>query len=157
MYTSPYAQVGCGPEKQCVWLPMPHYSQPWCSGVDFVYDIDYRSLLAKGEVQPTRDVGSAPIDALHLAADAGASTTEVVKVAPPHGAESGDKRVLLLQGGDQGGEPLSWLPLADFKSKQWKGPFAQRVQRALQATMHLSGAQLDIVKDCMHSLATSHD
>ena len=34
-------EVGCGKHKQCVWLPMPHFKEAWCSGVDFLYSIDY--------------------------------------------------------------------------------------------------------------------
>ena len=37
-------EVGCGPDKQRVWLPMPHFKEPWCSGVDFLYEIDYRAV-----------------------------------------------------------------------------------------------------------------
>jgi len=52
-------EVGCGPDKQCVWLPMPHFKEAWCSGVDFLYDIDYQELRrrdadARSDVQQTR-------------------------------------------------------------------------------------------------------
>ena len=154
-------------EKQCVWLPMPHYSLPWCSGVDFIYDIDYRTLLAKGNVTAARDVAAAPLGALRLvrneaeaeAAAAGGGEARVAELAPPHEAVAREKRVLLLQGGAAAqGELLGWLPLDDFRSKSWKGGFARRVQRALERQEpRLSSSQLDIVKDCMHSLATSRD
>ena len=145
---------------------MPHYSLPWCSGVDFVYDIDYRALLANGNVTPARDVAAAPLGALRLVpgedeagGGGGAHEAHVGELAPPHEAAAREKRVLLLQGGAAGqGELLGWLPLDDFRSKAWKGKFARRVQRALeQQEPRFSPAQLDIVKDCMHSLATSKD
>ena len=160
-------KVGCGPEKQCVWLPMPHYSLPWCSGVDFIYDIDYRTLLAKGNVTAARDVAAAPLGALRLvrneaeaeAAAAAGGEARVAELAPPHEAVAREKRVLLLQGGAAAqGEPLDWLSLDDFRSKSWKGGLARRVQRALERQEpRLSSSQVDIVKDCMHSLATSRD
>ena len=67
--------------------------------------------------------------------------------------------MLLLQGGAAAqGEPLDWLSLDDFRSKSWKGGLARRVQRALERQEpRLSSSQVDIVKDCMHSLATSRD
>ena len=37
-------EVGCGPLRQCVWLPYPHHIDPWCAGVDFLYDVDYQVL-----------------------------------------------------------------------------------------------------------------
>ena len=152
-------KVGCGPEKQCVWLPMPHYSLPWCSGVDFIYDIDYRTLLAKGNVTAARDVAAAPLGALRLVPNEAEAEAHVAELAPPHEAVARERRVLLLQGGAAAqGEPLDWLPLDDFRSKSWKGGFARRVQRALERQEpRLSSSQLEIVKDCMHSLATSRD
>ena len=36
--------MGCGEERQCIWLPYPHHIDPWCAGVDFLNDIDYRSM-----------------------------------------------------------------------------------------------------------------
>ena len=152
-------KVGCGPEKQCVWLPMPHYSLPWCSGVDFIYDIDYRTLLATGNVTAARDVAAAPLGALRLVPNEAEAEAHLAELAPPHEAVARERRVLLLQGGAAArGEPLDWLPLDDFRSKSWKGGFARRVQRALERQEpRLSSSQLEIVKDCMHSLATSRD
>ena len=43
-------EVGCGELRQCVWLPYPHHIDPWCSGVDFLYDIDYRERVASGNL-----------------------------------------------------------------------------------------------------------
>jgi len=66
-------------------------------------------------------------------------------------------RVLVLNaagGGGGGGSPLGWLPIEDWKRNEWKGPFARRVRPALEA----AGIEnLRIVRDCMHSLATSRD
>ena len=138
---------------------MPHYSLPWCSGVDFIYDIDYRTLLATGNVSAARDVAAAPLGALRLVPNEAEAEAHVAELAPPHEAVARERRVLLLQGGAAArGEPLDWLPLDDFRSKSWKGGFARRVQRALERQEpRLSSSQLEIVKDCMHSLATSRD
>ena len=38
-------EVGCGKHKQCVWLPMPHFKEAWCSGLDFLYSIDYEGMV----------------------------------------------------------------------------------------------------------------
>ena len=40
--------MGCGEERQCIWLPYPHHIDPWCAGVDFLNDIDYRGMAARG-------------------------------------------------------------------------------------------------------------
>ena len=39
-----------GDQRQCIWLPYPHHVDPWCSGIDFLTDIDYRDLIADGAV-----------------------------------------------------------------------------------------------------------
>ena len=41
--------MGCGEERQCIWLPYPHHIDPWCAGVDFLNDIDYRSSITREE------------------------------------------------------------------------------------------------------------
>ena len=45
------SEVGCGEERQCIWLPYPHHIDPWCAGVDFLNDIDYRGMTARGLVR----------------------------------------------------------------------------------------------------------
>tara|TARA_B110001452_G_scaffold69373_1_gene55961 strand:+ start:954 stop:3251 length:2298 start_codon:yes stop_codon:yes gene_type:complete len=157
-------EVGCGPDKQCVWLPMPHFQQQWCNGVDFIYDIDYRTHILKGDISPARDVKAVPISSLSLAA--GASPDEVVDLSEG-GAAAHEQRVLVLQGGGKGGgggalDPFAWLPLDSFRHKRWDSPFAGRVRKALQgqsgrAGLTLTDTQLGILKDCMDSLATSKD
>jgi hypothetical protein len=194
-------EVGCGPDKQCVWLPMPHFKEAWCSGVDFVYDIDYRTLLANGTIRQA-DIHAADIGALELApAPPAGGAAPVVQLRGGGGAPR-PERVLLLRGGGQK-PPLDWLHLDPFKDKGWKqAPRAStaaqqrsssavaqqtrcrdvwlhgaapsqyghaehllwqalpaRVKAALQAAggLRLSGGQLRIMQDCMHSLATSKD
>jgi len=73
------------------------------------------------------------------------------------GATPPASRVLVLNaagGGGGGGSPLGWLPIDDWKRNEWKGPFARRVRPALEAA---GLGNLRIVRDCMHSLATSRD
>ena len=59
-------EVGCGKHKQCVWLPMPHFKEAWCNGVDFVYSIDYEGLVDSGEIVPHRDVAERKPGAIRL-------------------------------------------------------------------------------------------
>ena len=58
-------EVGCGPMRQCVWLPYPHHIDPYCSGVDFLWDADYRALVARGAVAP-HDTTHVPAAAFQL-------------------------------------------------------------------------------------------
>lgn len=44
-------EVGCGASSQCVWLPYPHHIEPWCAGVDFLWDADFQMMKARGEVR----------------------------------------------------------------------------------------------------------
>jgi len=155
-------EVGCGPHKQCVWLPMPHFKEAWCSGVDFIYDIDYRSLL-ETDAETHRDVLHLPHDELHLPATTSGAEPEARVVARRSGAVLPTERVLVLTGGDGGdtalGTALGWLPI-DGLSGSWDGAFAQRVRAQLEAPppgLALDAERMTVVKDCMRSLATSKD
>jgi len=143
-------EVGCGPDKQRVWLPMPHFKEPWCSGVDFLYEIDYRAVAPS---IPPADVSHIAAASLRVAPESAAGAL----ITMSDGATPPASRVLVLNaagGGGGGGSPLGWLPIDDWKRNEWKGPFARRVRPALEA----AGLEnLRIVRDCMHSLATSRD
>ena len=59
---------------------------------------------------------------------------------------------------------LEWLPLSGFSDKSWNRRMQSHVAAALTSTaagvpaaLGLNASQLTIVKDCMHSLATSRD
>lgn len=141
-------EVGCGPERQRAWLPMPHSKEPWCSGIDFIYDIDYKALVP---TIPPEHVSHISASSLRLTEPAGASL-----LAMSSGGPLPDARVLVLNApaGGNSAQPLDWLPIHDWKQNSWKGPFASRVHEALGAA---SIPNLRIVRDCMHSLATSKD
>ncbi|EOD41008.1 hypothetical protein EMIHUDRAFT_439439, partial [Emiliania huxleyi CCMP1516] len=62
-------EVGCGPDKQRVWLPMPHFKEPWCSGVDFLYEIDYRAVAPS---IPPADVSHIAAASLRVAPESAA-------------------------------------------------------------------------------------
>mmetsp|Transcript_32670 Transcript_32670/g.76180 ORF Transcript_32670/g.76180 Transcript_32670/m.76180 type:complete len:199 (+) Transcript_32670:72-668(+) len=152
-------EVGCGPHKQCVWLPMPHFKEPWCSGVDFLYDIDYRSLL-ESEINPDRDVVAVGESAIRSGLGVDKSGAQLTMSGA---AQAFSQRVVLVQpgGGASQAGLLEWLPMEAFKDPGWTQPFPSRVASMLQAeapTGHaLSNAQLRIVKDCLQSLMTSRD
>jgi hypothetical protein len=165
-------EVGCGKHKQCVWLPMPHFKEAWCSGVDFLYSIDYEGMVDRGEIEPHRDVVTMSAADLRLSeASAGGQHAAVVELgvggSAGGGAASEDEtkrmlasaRVLKLTGSGRS-DPLDWLSLDGFKDKRWRTPLPARVEAALRAHsagMGFNASQISIVKDCMHSLATSRD
>ena len=101
-------EVGCGPHKQCVWIPFPHFKEAWCSGVDFIYDIDYREMVEKGAITET-DVTTIPSTELRLAEKAGSAKIEIAS-----GGALPVARVLRLDASEVGGadDPLDWLSLA---------------------------------------------
>jgi hypothetical protein len=157
-------EVGCGPDKQCVWLPMPHFKEAWCNGVDFLYDIDYRELLAREPAVAT-DAATLEADELEISAKADGEPLVVRRRAPGRAGTPREPlpstRVLLLRTTSGGGVPLSWLPLDGFERKRWGADYQRRVADALRAEaptgLELSRSQLGIVKDCLQSLATSKD
>ena len=159
--------MGCGKHKQCVWLPMPHFKEAWCSGVDFLYSIDYEGMLDQGEIGADRDVLSLGADELRLLP----ADTAPVGVGAVPGALLGRKtgeplpsavssaRVLKLVGGTEG-DPLTWLPLDGFKDESWRegSGLPYRVGQMLQrGPLGLTKPQMQIMKDCMSSLASSRD
>jgi len=158
-------EVGCGKHKQCVWLPMPHFKEAWCSGVDFLYSIDYEGMVDRGEIHPSRDVATLPASAMRVVADEPGSWAggDIIgrAIGPPGPLPTA--RVLRLSGGDSG-DPLEWLTLTSFSEKSWRkgSGLPYRVGEALRsggssALPPLAPSQLTIMKDCMHSLATSKD
>lgn len=169
-------EVGCGDERQCIWLPYPHHIDALCAGVDYLNDIDYRDLVAIGEVKPP---ATAPFASLRLMRNASASGTA-------HTAESStsgnDGTILAL--GEPSGElsyaalsaapvlklvvergmtrdPLEFIPLGGFKSTRWTSPLPRRVEAALRAPppvgMGVNDGQMKIVRECLRSLARSNE
>ena len=157
-------EVGCGKQKQCVWLPMPHFKEAWCSGIDFLYSIDYEVMVDRGEVRLDTDVAEMAASSLRLDADGGntAKPADVLGVDDPRPKSA---RVLKLTSSQTTGDPLEWLQLEGFRDKSWSRRAQSRIASALTGTdtthstggLGLNGAQLAIVKDCMQSLATSRD
>eukprot|EP00310_Coccolithus_braarudii_P001894 CAMPEP_0183377064 /NCGR_PEP_ID=MMETSP0164_2-20130417/122036_1 /TAXON_ID=221442 /ORGANISM="Coccolithus pelagicus ssp braarudi, Strain PLY182g" /LENGTH=144 /DNA_ID=CAMNT_0025554477 /DNA_START=35 /DNA_END=470 /DNA_ORIENTATION=+ len=128
---------------------MPHYKDPWCSGVDFLYDIDYRDLLER-EIDPQADVQHVSASTLR-SAFAAVEGDAPLNVGNPETAFT--QRVVLLEA--VRGQ-LEWLPMDGFKRTAWTGAFPTKVEAMLQATAPagpgLGRAQLQIVKDCLQSL-----
>ena len=133
---------------------MPHFKEAWCSGVDFLYSIDYEGMLDQGEIGADRDVLSLGADELRLLP----ADTAPVGVGAVPGALFGRKtgeplpsavssaRVLKLVGGAEG-DPLTWLPLDGFKDESWReGSHAWSIrivelQRVLAPLTGCRGAQ----------------
>ena len=153
----------------------PHHIEPWCAGVDFLWDVDYRELISSGEVQVARDAATLPISAFSLAPDA-----KMSEGRPPANASGGgspllspaalpNDRVLVLRADGGGGgaeaEPLAWLPLGGFRNgdqKPWTAPLPRRAEAAMRAPyaeggLGLSERQMGIVRTCLRSLATSRE
>jgi len=144
---------------------MPHYKEAWCSGVDFLYSIDYEGMVDRGDVLPERDVTTLSAADLRILPDTpgdwAAGAIVGLAAAVPGGGALPSSRVLRLTGGDKG-DPLDWVPLSAFTDKSWRKvsglPF--RVGEALRsgrASPALTSPQLNIMKDCLQSLATSKD
>ena len=147
-------EVGCGKHKQCVWLPMPHFKEAWCNGVDFLYSIDYEGMVDSGEIQRPRD--ELELKASDLKLDASGDEAVVLTAS---GAPLPGERVLRLTGGESG-DPLVWIDLQGFTNRRWSAGLAQRVGQTLRGSnlgLGLDSAQMTIMSDCMHSLATSRD
>ena len=146
-------EVGCGKHKQCIWLPMPHFKEAWCSGVDFLYSIDYEGMVDAGQIDPVRDVAVMAASGLQVGGTGGVATEAVVTVTS--GAKISDARVLRLTG-PENGDPLSWVELDGFADRHWRGDLPRRVEAAL-GRASFTAPQMTIMKDCMSSLATSRD
>ena len=155
-------EVGCGKHKQCVWLPMPHFKDPWCNGVDFLYSIDYEGMVDAKQIDPTADVATMRASELSLSADSADAAEGLLQAnGSPFVSE---KRVLRLTGGPSG-DPLEWLQLEGFRDKKWRAGLPSRVGEALKAAslgaahagLGLSDLQMGIMSDCLQSLATSRD
>mmetsp|Transcript_3407 Transcript_3407/g.9013 ORF Transcript_3407/g.9013 Transcript_3407/m.9013 type:complete len:380 (+) Transcript_3407:80-1219(+) len=152
-------EVGCGPHKQCVWIPFPHFKEAWCSGVDFLYDIDYREMRQRGAITDADVASVGPADLRVAASTKGAA---IVDWASGSGAPLPTARVLRIDASAAAGsaDPLEWLSLGGFNSdRAWgnEGTHAARVGRALEVGRGFGPKQMRIVKDCMRSLATSQD
>lgn len=154
--------VGCGAERQCVWLPYPHHIDPWCSGIDFLNDFDFRHLVASRAVPIAGpQVGRIRLSTLRLSRNqTGPLLTDDADGQLPHAPQ-----VLVLQAAPvEAGrptDPLDWLPLGGFRNTQWTGRLPRRVDEALRAPppvgMGATDGQMKIVRDCLKSLATSKE
>jgi len=151
-------EVGCSVHKQCVWIPFPHYKEAWCSGFDFLYDIDYREMAQKGKVDPVGEVATVTTGELSFAADADGRA----EIKMSGGSAPPSTRVLRLAVGDT----LDWLSLDGFENKaKWGRPYQRQIETFLKSGNDgnpsggpgLTEKQMVIVRDCMHSLATSRD
>ena len=105
-------EVGCGKHKQCVWLPMPHFKEAWCSGVDFLYSIDYEGMLDAGEVDRHAEIVTVPSSDLSLSTDPASSIGLVQSATSPEVHASA--RVLRLEASSPERDPLEWLELSSF-------------------------------------------
>ena len=161
-------EVGCGKHKQCVWLPMPHFKEAWCSGVDFLYSIDYEGMVDAREIDPRSDVVEIAASDLRLSPEPtharGARGAEMLihyAGVEADASRLASARVLRLSSSSAaGGDPLGWLPLDGFFDKGWRRGLPARVEAALRAavpSMGFNTSQVNIFKDCMQSLATSRD
>ena len=158
-------EIGCGADAQCIWLPYPHHIEPFCSGIDFLYDIDYRALLERGTAAQAAAAAAVelPIEQLRLLWNASHHSTplRVHADAPPPLHDHA--QVVQLRGGRQlgtlfslgggsshagavraGGESphdqLSWLPLGGFRTEQWRAPLPRRLEAYLRAPAAREGA-----------------
>lgn len=164
-------EVGCGDERQCIWLPYPHHIDALCAGVDYLNDIDYKDLMATGEVKPP---ASAPFSSVRLVRNGssaqGRSIDQGIATVMTLGEASGEpSRVALaaapvlklVVGHGAAGDPLESLPLGGFKSTRWTAPLPRRVEAALRAPpplgMGANDGQMKIVSDCLRSLARSNE
>jgi len=152
-------EIGCGEDAQCIWLPYPHHIDPWCSGIDFLYDIDYRDARRRHEVEP-KDVTEVAVGEVRRAFNATHGERKLRLRALP---ELHDSRQVLqlngiadgagrrLFGGSRAKAPrsendasslqdqLAWLPLGGFRTEQWNAPLARRVERYLRAPVRGHG------------------
>ena len=178
-------EVGCGASSQCVWLPYPHHIEPWCAGIDFLWDLDYRSMITRGEVKDS-ELAERQAQDFHLGSDVRADSPRGTAVGNVSAAallatSDAPTRVLVLRpqnrptASDAGGllarfksrrvgkeAPLGWLPLGGFRTLEWKAPFPRRLESSLRAPeasggLGLSNSQVVIVKTCLKSLATSRE
>lgn len=180
-------EVGCGDDRQCIWLPYPHHIDALCAGVDYLNDIDYRDLMATAEATPAATASFAAVrinrngsadggtdDARRALGTAypsggaivtfGAATRGSLWQAsgePSHAALTAPVLKLVAAHGATGDPLESSIPLGGFKSNQWIAPLPRRVEAALRAPppvgMSASDGQMKIVRDCLRSLARSNE
>ena len=173
--------------RQLAWIRfawLRSHIDPWCAGVDWLWDVDYQAMVTRGEIAISTDLTEVADKALKLADPSsrdslgsggsgrgdGVLTTGdgnvsslLTLIDPPH-------RVLRLRGTRRGHQqkgrkadvPLGWLPLGGFRTLDWHAPLPRRVERALRSPptaggLGLSSAQVHIVKTCLKSLATSRE
>jgi hypothetical protein len=157
--------VGCGEQRQCVWLPYPHHVDPWCSGIDFLNDFDFRDMV---ESKAVATVGP-HVSRLRLASlQLSRNQTGPLVTDCGGGSLPQSPQLLVLEASPEAGtpadppaDPLGWLPLGGFRSTDWTGRLPRRVDEALRAPppvgMGASDAQMKIVRDCLRSLSTSKE
>ena len=158
--------VGCGDQRQCVWLPYPHHVDPWCSGIDVLNDIDFRDLIARGHVADHGpDVHTLRASDVRLSRNAtGGPLLTLGDLSPlPY-----QPQVLVIDAsavnalraaGAPATDPFDWIPLGGFRTTTWSAKLPLRVEGLLRAPpplgMHASDSQMHIVRDCLKSLVTS--
>ena len=64
--------------------------------------------------------------------------------------------------GKKAAEPLGWIPLGGFRVLEWRAPFPRRVEKVMRSSaaeggLGLSDSQVNVVKGCLRSLATSKE
>ena len=122
--------------------------------------------LRKG-LSGAAQLGGAPADVGAVedgGCDAGGRAGRPAEILGVDDPRPRDARVLKLTSARGTGDPLEWLPLTGFSDKSWSRRVQSRIAAALTSTaagvpaaLGLNNTQLTIVKDCMHSLATSRD
>ena len=157
-------KVGCGESEQCVWLPYPHHIDPWCSAVDFLYDVDYREMVSDNELTGAKRA-SASTRSLGVGRQwnktAGRGGGVGGGLFELGGADADDAQVLVLRGTGGRADLLEDIHLGGFRQLEWRAPFARQVDAALRAPppagLGLELAQMKVVRDCLKSLATSNE
>jgi hypothetical protein len=172
-------EVGCGEQRQCVWLPYPHHIEPWCAGLDWLWDSDYKGLLAgdygkAASADLKASTAKMPVDAWQLVkgAEAAAAAGVAGNASRLLAARDPPQNVLVLDGegskaaagkrGKKAAEPLGWIPLGGFRVLEWRAPFPRRVEKVMRSSaaeggLGLSDSQVNVVKGCLRSLATSKE
>ena len=175
-------EVGCGEQRQCIWLPYPHHIDPWCAGIDFLNDVDYRELRRRSVVNDADAVAVSTAEVAVAAPRGGGGKAALAARAAVNGSGGGgaassgpvalgsgsrarEARVVVLRSdgdgklGPAGHETLQSIPLGGFRTTTWRAPFARQVERTLRSPdgMALGDEQMKVVKDCLRSLATSKE
>lgn len=148
LWSSIVAVGGGGPLASCAGTDMHTHACPRLAPRRATGMVD------SGEIQRSRD--EVTLRAAELKLD---YTEGEAAILTASGAPLPSERVLRLTGGDSG-DPLDWIELQAFGNKRWSAGLPQLVGKALTGSrlgLNLGQAQMTIMSDCMHSLATSRD